>query len=116
MVETNPQARTWGMACHLAVFAGALLPVLGNIIGPLVVWLMKKDEYPFVDDQGKEALNFQISMMIYMAVAGVLVLLLVGFFLLAILGIMDFVLVIIAAVKANQGVRYRYPFTIRFIK
>jgi hypothetical protein len=64
-LESNSEERNWAMTCHLASFAGYVLP-LGNIIGPLVAWLMKRDEFPLVDDQGKEALNFQISMTIYL--------------------------------------------------
>ena len=61
--------RMWGMLCHLSTFAGYLVP-FGNISGPLIVWLVKKDEYAFVDDQGKESLNFQISITIYSLVVG----------------------------------------------
>lgn len=116
--ETNHDARMWAMFAHLAGLAG-LLPIMlafGCIIGPLVVWLVKKEEFPFVDEQGKEATNFQISMFIYGAVAGLLCLACVGFILLPLVVITDIVFLIIAAVKANDGWHYRYPLTIRFIK
>jgi uncharacterized protein len=106
---------TWAMMCHLSALAGFIIP-LGNIIGPLVVWLIRKDQYPLVDDQGKESLNFQISMVIYLICAAILVIVLVGFLLLIALGIFDLVFIIIAIVKANEGVAYRYPLCIRFIK
>lgn len=115
MIESNKNARTWATFCHIsALFTFVGIP-LGNILGPLVVWLLKRNDYAFVDDQGKEALNFQISMTIYGIIAGVLAYFVVGFFLLAIIGIVDLVLVIMAAMKTNDGEGYRYPFTIRII-
>jgi uncharacterized Tic20 family protein len=81
-----------------------------------VVWLLKRNDHPFVDDQGKEALNFQISMTIYGIIAGILVILLVGIALLALVAIADFILVIVASMKANDGELYRYPVTIRLIQ
>ena len=102
-------ARMWGMLCHLtALFAG--------FVGPLIVWLIKKDEIPFVDDQGKEALNFQITVAIAVFVSFLLCFVVIGFLLLPVVGIGALVLTIIAAVKANGGEAYRYPITIRFIK
>ena len=110
------QERTWAMLCHLGAFAGFILPAFGNIIGPLVFWLIKRDESDLVDDQGKESLNFQISMAIYFIGAGILTLVVIGFVLLVGLGIFFIVMVIMASVKANSGERFRYPLTIRFIK
>lgn len=109
------QERTWGMVCHLSALAGFIIP-FGNIIGPLIVWLIKKDESPFVDDQGKESLNFQISITIYCIVAAILILIIIGIFLLIGLGILALVLIIMAAVKANSGEKFRYPLTIRLIR
>jgi hypothetical protein len=109
------QERTWGMIVHLSALSGYVIP-FGTILGPLIVWQLKKNEMPFVDDQGKEAVNFQISFLIYALVAGILSLLLIGIFLLAALGIAGIVLIILASVQANGGQRYRYPLTIRFIK
>ncbi len=109
--------KMWGMFCHLSAFAGFLGIPFGNIIGPLIVWLVKRNEIPFVDQEGKESLNFQISMTIYALVAGVLVFVLVGFFLLLAIMIVSIVCVIQAAMKANTGEgNYTYPLTIRFIK
>lgn len=114
-IQTVPkEQKTWGMLCHLTSFAFFIFP-FGNILGPLIIWLIKKDEYPFVDDQGKESLNFQISMTIYSIIAGVLVLIVVGIALLIVVFVVDFILVIVAAVKANDGEHYRYPLTIRLI-
>ncbi|UCF64503.1 MAG: DUF4870 domain-containing protein [bacterium] len=111
----SKDARTFGMLCHLLAFSGFVIP-LGNIIGPLVVWLLKKDEFPFVDDQGKESLNFQISLLIYLLISAVLIVVVIGIFLLIALGIFMIVMVIIATIRANEGQKYRYPMTIRLLK
>ena len=106
--------RTLAMMCHLSAFAGLFVP-LGNIWGPLVFWLVKKDELPDVDAHGKESLNFQISMSIYIVVSILLSLLLIGIPVLVGLTIYWIVAVIIASVRANNGELYRYPLAIRFI-
>ena len=106
---------TWGMLCHLTAFSGFLIP-FGNVIGPLIIWLIKKDQMPFVDDQGKESLNFQITMLIAYIISGILMLVLIGFLLIVVVGIFDIVMLIIASIKASEGVQYRYPYTIRLIK
>ncbi len=108
-------ARTWAMLCHIGAFAGYIIP-FGHIIAPLVIWLIKKDESPFVDDQGKESLNFQISMSIYALIAALLIIAVIGIVLLTAVVIFDVIMVIIAAVRANSGERYRYPLCLRFIK
>jgi hypothetical protein len=116
--EVNREARMWSMFCHLGGLAALLpiLPIVGGILAPLIIWQIKKDEHPFVDEQGKEAVNFQISILIYELVAGILVFLCVGALLLAAVMIFDIVFLIIAAIKANDGFHYRYPLCIRFIK
>ncbi|MCH8120960.1 MAG: DUF4870 domain-containing protein [Planctomycetes bacterium] len=114
--EIDKDARMWAMICHLAALAGLVVPVVGCIIGPLVVWQIKKEEFPFVDEQGKEAVNFQISILIYGIVAGLLCFACVGIILLPAVVIFDLIFMLIAAVKANNGEHYRYPLTIRFIK
>lgn len=106
----------WAMLCHLAALAGYLTGGLGSVIGPLVVWLIKKDEFPLVDDQGKESLNFQISILIYAVVSFVLTFVVIGLPLLIAVAVFDLVEIILASVKANEGVAYRYPLSIRFIK
>jgi uncharacterized Tic20 family protein len=112
---SEKDARLWGMLCHLSALAGFIIP-FGSIIGPLVIWLIKKNESPFVDDQGKESLNFQITVIIAAFICGVLMLILIGIFLLIALGITTLIFIIIASMKANNGEAYRYPFAIRFIK
>jgi len=115
--EVNKDTRMWAMICHLAGLAGLPVPVIGNIVAPLVIWQIKKDDFPFVDEQGKEAVNFQISMTIYGLVSVVMIpLFCIGFFMLAAVYIVDLIFLLIAAVKANNGHHYRYPLTIRFIK
>lgn len=110
------EERTWALACHLSSLSAYIGVPFGNIIGPLIVWLIKKDQMPLVDDQGKEALNFNLSVTIYGLVAGILIFVIVGIFLLIALGIFHIVMTIVAAVKAYDGTAYRYPLTIRFIK
>lgn len=107
--ELNKDARMWGMFAHLAGFGGIVVPALGAVLGPLIIWLIKKDQYPFVDDQGKEALNFQITMLIYGFVSALLWIVCIGAFLTGALAIVDIVFIIIATIKANDGIRYRYP-------
>lgn len=116
--ETNRNACMWAMFCHLAGLGGLLpvAPVLGGVIAPLVIWQIKKDNFEFVDEQGKEAVNFQISVLIYALVAGLLCFACIGLFLLPAVYIFDLIFLLIAAVKANNGEHYRYPLTIRFIK
>ncbi|MFC2133495.1 DUF4870 domain-containing protein [Bacteroidota bacterium] len=106
--------RMWGMFCHLSALAFFVFP-FGNIIGPLIVWLIKKEEYAFVDEQGKESLNFQISITIYSIGAAILIILLIGIPLLIGLFFLDFVLVIVAAVRANDGIHYNYPLSMKII-
>ncbi len=107
--EVSKDARMWAMFCHL-------LGLFTCFIGPLIIWLIKKDEDPFIDDQGKEALNFQITVAIAGIVSAVLTVVCVGFFLGIAVSIADLVFSIVASVKANSGQAYRYPVSIRFIK
>jgi uncharacterized protein len=114
-VASTSQERTFAMLCHLSALSALIGIPFGNIIGPLIFWLVKRDEFPLVDDQGKESLNFQISITIYAVVSAILVLLVIGIALLIALGIFWLVMVIVASVKANEGQAYRYPITIRFL-
>ncbi|HCS09446.1 MULTISPECIES: DUF4870 domain-containing protein [Pseudomonas] len=109
------EARQWAMFCHFSAFLGMWFP-FGSLIGPLILWQMKRESDPFIDDQGKEALNFQITVAIASAICYVLMFILIGFALLGLVLIGAVVLVVIAGVKANDGVAYRYPFTWRPIK
>jgi len=109
------QARTWAMFCHLSALVGFLIP-FGNVIGPLIIWQIKKVEFPIVDDQGKESLNFQITMLLAALVSVALVAVFIGVILLPIVGLTTLILTIIGGIKANEGAAYRYPICIRFIK
>ncbi len=115
--------RLWTVLCHASALAGLIVPAAGHILGPLIVWLLKRGDSAEIDEHGKESLNFQISMFIYTTVLGVicfiLMFVLIGFLLmplLAVLYVADVVLVIIASLKASEGQLYRYPLTIRLIK
>jgi uncharacterized Tic20 family protein len=118
--EMSRDARMWAMFCHLAglAFMLPIVPLVGGFVGSLILWVLKKDQYPFVDEQGKEAVNFQITMLIYSIVAAVLIVACIGAVLLPAVIIVDIVCVIIATVKVNDGYHYRYPcpLIIRFIK
>ena len=107
------QARQWAMFAHLSALAALLVGF--SFIGPLIIYLVKKDENAFVADQAREALNFNLSALIYFIIAFVLIFVLVGIVLLPAVVIAWIVLVIVAAVAANKGQFYRYPLTIRFI-
>lgn len=104
-----------GMLCHLLALSGFIIP-FGNILGPLIIWLLKKDTDPYVDEQGKESVNFQISVAIYAIVCLVLMLVVIGIFLFAIVAIGALVLTIIGTIKASKGEPWKYPLTIRLIK
>jgi uncharacterized Tic20 family protein len=112
--EINKDARMWGMLCHLGALSGLIGVPFGNIIVPLIIWLIKKDEHPFVDAQGRESLNFQVSMTIYGIVAFLLVFVLIGWLLLPVVYFANLICTILAAIKANDGLSFRYPATIRF--
>ena len=109
------QERQWALLCHLSALCGYFIP-FGHLIAPIVIWSMKKDEMPMVDEHGKEVINFQISFTIWVIVSGIFVILLIGIPMLIALGVLQVIFVIIGAIKADSGVLYRYPLTIRFIK
>jgi uncharacterized Tic20 family protein len=110
----SKEERNWAMFAHLSALL--VYPTLiGGIVGPLVIWLMRKDDMSFAADQAKETLNFQITVYLMGLVCGILFLILIGFVLLGLLVVAHVVLTIIAAVKASEGVAYRYPFNLRLI-
>lgn len=114
-INITKDEKTWAMMTHLLSLTGYISGI-GFILGPLLMWLFKKENSSFVNYHGKESLNFQISIIIYGFIAGILCFVFIGFLILPILGILQLVLVIIASVKAKDGEEYRYPMTIRFIK
>ena len=111
----SPNTRTWIVLCHASALLGLFFHFLGHIFGPLIVWLMKRGDSPEIDAHGKESLNFQLTMLIYDAIAGILCVILIGIPILILLWVVNTVLVIVASLKASEGKFYRYPFTIRFI-
>jgi uncharacterized protein len=112
--QEQKDERLWAMLCHLSALSGYVIP-FGHILGPLIIWLIKKDELPLVDDQGKEAINFHISISIYAIISAILTLLVIGLVMLIAVGIFSIVMSVIAAVQANKGIAYRYPLRIRFL-
>lgn len=115
MNDIAQEEKTWGMIAHLSSLSGFIIP-FGSVLGPLVVWLIKKDTMPFVADQGKEALNFNITVAIAAIVSFILMLVFIGFLLIAVVFVTWLVLTILACIESNKGVAYRYPFTLRLIK
>jgi uncharacterized Tic20 family protein len=114
----SKEERTLAMICHLLPFVGALMPGIPvlNIVAPLVLWLIKKDSMPFVNDQGKEVLNFQITLSIVFFICLLTFWLILPMVIAFGVAIAAIVLMILAAIKANDGIAYRYPFTLRLIK
>lgn len=112
--EPTKDERTMGMLSHLSALCGVVIP-FGNLLGPFLVYMLKKDESEFVRHQATEALNFQITATIALIVSAILMIVLIGFVLLAIVGLATLILTIVASVKANEGEWYEYPFAIRLI-
>ena len=110
--------RNWAMGCHLVGLCGIVVPVVpaAGLIGALVLWLLKREDGAFIDGQGKESLNFQISFLIYEVGCLLLSFIGIGLLLLFPLGVFGLVCIIIAAIKASEGTAFRYPLCIRFIK
>jgi len=111
---TSKDERNWSVAVHLSALCALFIP-LGHVLGPLVIWLIKRGEMPMVDRNGKEALNFQITVTLASFVCGLLFFVGIGVILLFVLLVADAVLVIMAAMKASRGEAFSYPFTLRLI-
>ena len=111
----DQEIRNTAVAAHLSTFAGLVVP-FGSVIGPLAVWLTRRDRDLFIDQAGREALDFGISIAIYGLVALVAALMLVGIPLLMVGVIAWVVLASLAAAKVSQGQAYRYPLTVRLIR
>jgi uncharacterized Tic20 family protein len=112
----DKNARTWGMVCHLSALAMLTCIPFANVLGPLIVWLVKGKEIPFVNEQGKEALNFQITMTLVAIAALILSLVGIGIFLGLALVVVNVVFIVLASIAANKGESYRYPVSLRLIK
>lgn len=108
-------ARMWATFAHLGIVAGWIIP-LATVLVPLIIWLIQKDKSAFVDRHGRAALNFQLTMIIGFVIGGILTLVYIGFFIIAALGVLDLIFSIMAAVAANKGEEYKYPFSLELVK
>ena len=112
---SSSSVRTWCILAHATALVGFLVPVAGHLVGPLIVWLAKRQDSPEIDAHGKESINFQISMLIWNAIALILCLVLIGIPILILLHILNIIFVIVASIQASEGKLYRYPLAIRLI-
>src|SRR5437870_139358 len=103
--STSTSVRTWCILAHATALVGFLVPVAGHLVGPLIVWLAKRQDSSEIDAHGKESMNFQISMLIWNAIAAILIL----------LHMLNIIFVIVASIQASEGKLYRYPLAIRLI-
>ncbi|KPY30119.1 hypothetical protein ALQ60_00259 [Pseudomonas syringae pv. papulans] len=115
LYKPSREARQWAMFCHLSALIGLVFP-FGNLLAPLIFWQMKRETDPFIDSQGKEALNFQITAAIAGLICIMLMFVVIGIALFMLVCLGAFILTVIAGVKANNGLEYRYPFTWRLLK
>ncbi|NMR24566.1 DUF4870 domain-containing protein [Pseudoalteromonas sp. NEC-BIFX-2020_015] len=114
-VVTTKDERMWAMLCHLSALTGFIVP-MGSIIGPLIVWLIKKDEMPLVAEHGRKSLNFQITILIAYIVCLILMFAVIGVILLPLVAIFSFIMVIVGAIKTNDGKEFNYPLSLNLIK
>ena len=113
----SKEERNWAMGCHLIGLCGVAVPIPAlGLIGTLVLWLLKREDGAFIDQQGREALNFQISLLIYAFACGILVAIGIVLLLIFPLIIFGFICIIMGAIKASEGVDFRYPACLRLIK
>ncbi|MFQ3579495.1 MAG: DUF4870 domain-containing protein [Bacteroidales bacterium] len=113
--DLTPEDKNMGMLCHLISLAGLVIP-FGNLIGPIIIWYMKKDSSPFVNENGKSSINFQITVTIAIIISGILCFIFIGFILLPIIGILSIVFAILKGMNANKGEISRYPYSMSVIK
>jgi uncharacterized protein len=107
--------RNWSMLCHLSAFAGFFFP-FGGVIGPLICWLSRKDDSAWVNINGRNSLNFELSILLYMVLAAPLCIIVVGFPIIFALGALKVICIIIASIKASKGQLFKYPLLIPFIQ
>lgn len=112
---TPNDERNWAMFCHLASFSGAIIP-FGHVVGPLILWSMKKNDSELVDREGKKSINFQLSMSLYFFISALLLIVGIGVLLLIGLALLNLIFVILAIVKTLNGEDYQYPLSINFLK
>lgn len=109
----EPREKIWAMVCHLSALTGCIIP-FGNIVAPLFIWLLLRKQYAYVDEQGRQALNFQLSVTIYFIVSLICILILVGFVLAPLVLLLNFIAIIVAAVETGNAKHFRYPLAIKF--
>ena len=113
-MNLSREEKIWATLCHLA---GLVFFIPGfNLLAPLLIWLIKKEESRYIDYHGKEALNFQLSILLYALISSLLLLIIVGLPLMLVLGVLDIIFIIVASVNAFDAKLYQYPLSIRFIK
>ena len=108
--------RTWGMLAHLSALAGLVIPLIGNVLGPLVIWMAKRDRSAFIATEALEALNFNITVSLGAILCCILMLVFIGFLLGFALFIVWLVSTLVAAIRASDGATYRYPFSLHLVK
>ena len=116
MLFRSESERNWAMLCHLSAFAGFVFPFLGSIIGPMIVWLSRRTSSEWIDKNGKESMNFQLSILLYTVLCIPLMFIIVGIFLWIALLAIELICVVIASIRASQGLEFRYPISIPFIQ
>ena len=112
-VPSAAEQNQWAMFLHLSVLAGYLAPLAG-LVAPILIWQLKKKQMPLLDAHGCNAANWVISFVIYAIVASILAIVLIGIPVLIALGVLGIVFPVIAAIRANEGIVWRYPLTITF--
>ena len=110
------EEKQWAMFCHLGGLVGHLLVGFGHVVAPLVLWLIKREQMPFVNQEGKEAVNFQISITIYLLIAGLSIYVCIGIVLMPAVIVFDIIVVVMACIDSSNGKGYKYPLCIRFIQ
>jgi len=115
-LELTQDEKTMATMAHLGTFLGMMIPGLGNVLVPFLIWFLKKDESEYIDRHAKEALNFQITITTLLFAAALLMILIVGFAILPLLIILDIAFSISAAIRASRGEFYEYPLNFRWIK
>ncbi len=108
-------ARNWAMGCHMIALVGLLGNGIGFLLGPLILWLIKREDHPFINEQGRESVNFQLTMLLAILVCVPLIFVGIGILLMPMIAVFDVVMVIVAGIKAADGQHYRYPLTFRFL-
>jgi uncharacterized protein len=114
--SVSADERTWAMVAHFSALAAFIVPPIGGVLGPLVVWLVKREQSAFVAEAAKEALNFNIVVLLGALVCVLLVFVFIGILLGAVLFGFWLVMTVVAGIKASEGVHYRYPISLRIVK